>query len=310
MEAAIEHQLIHPAPGIRQTILYIAIGCAQGHYPVGEHSAQQYPPFLSAWSPATARILLLVDPALEDPPRVYDDIPTRERLQTTVYCHRTSWDWSHYSPSCEFLQRIIHTVLTRPDPTYLIVQDYTGHDINQEYRGFLRTTRFTEEHFLSKILFDPSYDGPGCFPDLRTPVLRDPITGDFVQPSYTTLRRLVSARPPPTQAILDHQVETRSARIRYYAARLLRGELRTDQIAQALEHIQFFVPIVGFTPTPDPGRLRLLITETLRDFGSVARPPREYTEEEIASLLTDGNALSRELFTLNSLIHAPATTDT
>lgn len=308
MEAAIERQLVSPAPGIRQTVFYIAIGCAQGHYPVGEHSAQQYPPFLSNWTPkeATARILLLVEPALETTPRAYDDIPPRERLLTTIYAQRSHWDWSHHSADCQFLQRIIHTILTRPHPTYLIVQDYTGHDIQQEYTGFLRTTRFTTEHFLSRILFDPAYDGPGCFPDLTTPVLRDPATGDFIQPTYTTLRQLVATHPQPTQRILDQQVEIRSARIRYYAARLYRGELLADQIAEALERLQFFAPMMGSTITPDPTRLRSLIAHTLRDFGAVATPPREYSDAAIDDLLADGNALNREFFALDPLIRVPA----
>lgn len=283
------------------SVIYVAIGCAQGHYAPGEHSAQQYPPFLATWSPPDAgQHVILIDPALEDPPRCLADTAASRNI--TFYPIRTAfhWDSAEHRAFLTGLIRIATAAPTRK-PTHLIVQDYTGHDIGEEYSQLLTTIASADpRQMLARVLFDPSYDGPGCFPSLTTPVLRNPVSraGDFLQPAYTTLQQLVRSIPPPDRRTLAAQREFRSARIRYYAGRLLRNEFseRPDLAADALQRLQAFRPIVGYTPTADPTILRRLITDTLRDMGAIASPPRHYTDEAITSLLEDtrGSALNLE----------------
>lgn len=286
------------------TVIYVAIGCAQGHYAPGRHSAQQYPPFLANWEPADAeRHVLLIDPALEDPPRSLVDIaadPTVDTRRITFYPIQAAFYWDNPDHRA-FLTALIRLAVT--NGTYLILQDYTGHELMSEYRALLETTfRNDASVFLSRVLFDPSYDGPGCFQDLSTPVLRDPATGAFLQPDFVSLRQLAASHPPPAPATLRAQQERRSALIRYYAGRLLRGEFadRPAAIEDALQRLQFFAPIVDYTPTADPATLRRLIADTLRDFGAIARVPRYYTDAQIDALLGDdrGTALNLEFHAL------------
>jgi hypothetical protein len=312
MDAALLHRIASSvsAPATTASVIYLAIGCAQGHYPPGEHSAQQYPPFLATWNPPTAeRHVILVDPALEDPPRCVADIATAQYHTENIHIYpiRAPFDWeTPDSRSRAFLAGLIRIALAAPlsKPTYLIVQDYSGADLPNEYTLLLQSPphRTHPAALLDRVLFDPSYDGPGCFPDLTTPILRDPATGHFLQPAYVPLRTLANASPPPTRKIIEAQQEVRSSRIRYYAARFLRGELSptSEYGADALQRLQAFAPIVGYMPTTDPTILRHLIAETLRDFGAVATPPRTYTDAQINAILADprGNALNLEFHAL------------
>lgn len=287
------------------TVIYVAIGCAQGHYAPGAHSRQQYPPFLDNWVPANAdRHVFLIDPALEDPPRCLADLDSSgaDMRRITVYPIREAFYWDNPDHR-DFIKSMIEIVLASPLPTYLIVQDYSGAALMETYTSFLDSDfRAEAPALLEKVLFDPSYDGPGCFQDLTGPVLRDPVTGGFLQPAYIPLARLMAARPTPPATVLRKQQETRSALIRYYAARLFRGDLSHERSVDALERLQLFAPIVGYIPTADPAVLRRLIADTLRDFGAVASPPRTYTDADVSALLADtrGNLLNLEF---HALIH-------
>lgn len=309
MDTALLHRIASAvaAPTTASSVIYLAIGCAQGHYPPGEHSKQQYPPFLEDWRPHSAeRHVILVDPALESPPRSVTDLtPSHQSIH--FYPVREPFNWiTPDSPSRAFLDGLIRITLAAPPrkPVYLIVADYAGHDLSTEYADLLRspTHRTNPQALLDRVLFDPAYDGPGCFPDLTTPVLRNPTTGYFLQPDYSTLRDLAAATPTPPSRVIAHQQDLRSARIRYYAARLLRGELNpaSPMGKDALQRLQFFAPFIGYTPTADPTTLRRLIAETLRDFGAVATSSRTYTDADIDALLADsrGNALNLEFHAL------------
>ena len=293
-------------------VLYVAIGCAQGHYPPERRAPQQYPPFLSAWQRQT---ILLIDPALEDPPQLLQDVehaaPPEDVCQALQFFQvRTSFYWTNPAHRA-YIGGILRIILAAPYPTHLIVQDYTGYDLQSEF------TRFLTEDFhpadtrqlLHRVLFDPSYDGPGCFQDLTVPLLRHPGTGDFLQPAYMPLQRLIHARPRPSPAVLRHQIERRSAAIRYYAYRLLRalrGELELSghvTPAGAVEQLQFFRHIYGYSPIGHPTVLQNLIADTLRDFTITAGESRP-TDEAIATLLADprGNVLNLEFHRLTNRI--------
>jgi hypothetical protein len=293
-------------------VIYVAIGCAQGHHPPERRAPQQYPPFLAAWPHQT---ILLIDPALEDPPQILHDVEaagTPEEICQGLqfFAVRAPFYWTNPDHRA-YIGGILRLILAAPRPTHLIVQDFTGYDIQPEF------TRFLTEDFppadtrriLHRVLFDPAYDGPGCFQDTTIPILRHPATGDFLQPAYMPLQRLIHARPPPSPAILRHQIERRSAAIRYYAYRLwreLRGELPpSDHVTPAVvtERLQFFQHIYGYAPIAHPTILRNLIEDTLRDFAATAGEPRP-TDEAITILLTDprGNALNLEFHRLTCRI--------
>lgn len=307
IRTSIQQQAPSPA------VIYVAIGCAQGHYAEGAHSAQQYPPFLATWQPAHAhRHVLLIDPALEDPPRSLTDLVVSaddaDLQRITFYPIHEPLYWRNPN-HVRFLTQLMEIATTASaTPVHLILQDYTGYDICREYSLLLKTTfRNAAPTFLSRVLFDPAYDGPGCFQDLMIPVLRDPASGAFLQPNYVSLRQLASSYPRPAPKTIGHQQELRSALIRYYAGRLLRGEFadRPEAATDALQRLQFFAPFVDYTITADPTTLRRLIADTLRDFGAVATPPRTYTDTAIAALLADprGSALNLEF---HALTHAPS----
>lgn len=276
-------------------VLYIAIGCAQGFYPEGKHSAQQYPPFLQEWNqpPNAEQFILLIDPLLEDPPRsVVDAVLTLDSEwlgRIHFFQKQTHFHW--YDESCRvFIRKLFDFILDNSNTgsVYLIVQDYSGYELKQEFLTFLGGFSPESAAILRKrVLFDPSYDGPSCFPDLSIPLLRDDETGDFLDPQITSLQQLRISHSH--QSILKKQSEFRSALIRYYAGRLYREELTTPSSSiYAFERLKFFEPIVGYTITSDT--LRQLIIDTLIDFG--------YTDDKqqwsIEDLLSSGPTLTQQ----------------
>jgi hypothetical protein len=257
--------------------------------------------------------VVLVDPALEDPPRGFLDLPPAANPTIAAdpdalhfFTVRAPFYWENPEHR-RYMAGLIRIVLAAPYPTYLIVQDYTGRDIQEVYTSFLHGEFGSGADcraLLNRVLFDPSYDGPGCFQDLTVPILRHPATGDFLQPAYIPLQRLRHSQP--SSRILNHYTDVRSTAIRYYAYRLLRalrGETEMSPHATpeiVCEKLQFFAPIVGYTPTAHPTVLRNLIADTLRDFGALCN--RSYTDEAVDALLANPPGLTAEFHDLRQRI--------
>lgn len=177
MDYETARDIVHEAAQTNELLVYVAIGCALGRYPEGEHPAQQYPPFLKKFS--CRQICILIDPCLEIPPRAIKDVP----LSSTVTILPIQAMLVFPSP---FLDSLIQLCINPSLRVKMIVQDYTGRDIHPYY------PLAYGERLLRNVLFDG--DG-GCFPDISAMNILQ-TNGDFIHPRYMrlcTLRTVVPA---------------------------------------------------------------------------------------------------------------------
>ena len=160
MEAALEairQAIIRNDAEDKPTVVYIAIGCANS-------STQQFPPFLKAI--ADEPILLLVDPCLEE--------VTFAGCCTVAV--REEWDWS----SVLLRAQLIGLFSISPYVS-VIVQDFTGADINKYYP-------FQPPH--PRLLFDVTYGVGGCGADMTAVRLLLDNNGGFEHPLLSPLRQI------------------------------------------------------------------------------------------------------------------------
>jgi hypothetical protein len=262
-------------------LVYIAIGCSQAHYRPGEHSPQEYPPFIRDFAGVDHKIALLIDPALEDPPRALADNPTDTSV--TFVPIRARLFWRHTQPS--YSENVIngHTLLSallelRSPPTYIVVQDYTGDDISPFDPGI-----------PGRVLLDATYGDFGCLVDFskHTHIPRDPVTGAILHLDKHRLQDI-----PAEFAELRHRLaRVRASDLRYYIhrnIRVIRGDTPAadwcspEEVQRRLTRL---APIYGST---NPS-LFWLAEQMLLDFGI---PPTH-----IPTLIADptGEVLSRAL---------------
>jgi hypothetical protein len=255
-------------------LIYIGIGCAQGHHPNGPYAdsqwPQEYPPVLASET-GGYRIGILIDPALERPVKALRDVgldgsqDVVEDVATgiTFICLRHVFDWKN-EPHTTFLHRMCELAVYNPE-TRLVVHDYTGTDIRPHYP----MTHFNNSRLKARVLFDMSYRGGGCSLDFtNTRVLRYS-NGDFIQPYYMTLQQLKSHAPPDLLA-----VEAASRREvlelfvhRYYHVLMGNKEPRhwctETHVMNAAERLFY---AYGLIPSTHPMNLRALMAEALMDF--------------------------------------------
>ena len=225
-------------------LIFVAVGCAVGYYPDDEHPAQQYPPYLLHFS--CRQICILIDPALELPPRSLADVA---KLPVDVlivplqeYLHSRS------EPSVEgshgrFLDSLARLCLQRGSETRMIVADYTGRDCNREYPFHLANEESEGYELFKKVLYDPTYGEGGCRPDLDAITILHDEHGDFLQPRYLRFQDMKESVPKeifmkqwrdrkyPIVHILAHQ---------YRIQRQLevpRDWLTDEMVGQALQQI-------------------------------------------------------------------------
>lgn len=172
-------------------VIYMAIGCALGRYPKGEHPAQQYPPFMKEF-PYT-QICILIDPCLELPPRVSNDLPALHAThEIMVLPIQSTFEFvpDKNTPDSKFLDALLQLCVNPSLSVHMIVQDYSGRDIQPYYP----VERYGER-LRTNVLYDATYGDGGCFPDVSAmKILRK---GDaFVQPKFLTLEALRRAIPP------------------------------------------------------------------------------------------------------------------
>jgi len=170
--------------------IYIAIGCALGRYEEGKHPPQQYPPFMTDFP--GRHICILIDPMLESPPRAYADLagtnlseePVTTIGNVTFIPMRSEFEWES-NEACAFIDSLCKTTAT-----YLIVQDYSGCNIEHYYPIDRLGPQITK-----RILFDVTYRESGCFIDFASVKILRYRDGGFIQPKYdpiTALRAYVS----------------------------------------------------------------------------------------------------------------------
>jgi hypothetical protein len=163
-------------------LLYVAIGCAQGHYEYGKHSEQEYPRFVHSWP--GKKVCILIDPSLETP--IYA-IREGEPLDTTFICMKQTFEWPsrwqcvQSKSDMEFLYNLIQRVMDTPN-AHMIVQDYSGAIIHPSYP----IEKFPG--IEKKVLFDVTYNNGGCSIDFdKIEILKDS-NGDFIQPMFSKIQ--------------------------------------------------------------------------------------------------------------------------
>lgn len=286
--AAVLHFLALPSA---DRLIYIAIGCAQGRYAPGLHTAQEYPPFIRDFH-ATKKVIILIDPDLEDPPRAFADNPdlppsvTFFQIRRPLYWDPTFPVHPHGIVGDLFMRAILD--LRRPSD-YVVVQDYTGADIATH-----------DPQIPGRVLYDATYGDYGCFVDFNKypRIPRDPTTGDILHLDRFPLQAIPRTEYPE---LYRRQAEARASDLRYYIhryIRVLRGQtpaadwcapsvvahkqVRLNSIYQSatLPHVDF---------PPSLRDLMTLAAEMLRDFDVPA--------SEIPALLEDptGERLSKAI---------------
>jgi hypothetical protein len=264
-------------------LIYVGIGCAQGHYKPHEQDnwAQEYPPVL-AMETRGYRIAILIDPALERPIRALQDVgldgspdvveDTKTHMTFISLRQPFYWPRSHImkaisDPHMDFLHRLCELAVY--GSTQLIVGDYTGFDI----RPYYPMTLFNNERLKNKVLFDMSYRGGGCSVDLvSTPVLRQS-NGDFLQPYYTPLLTLKAAGVPAT--IIATEAASRREVLELFVHRFYhvlcgnkepRHWCTEEHVMSATERLFY---TYGLIPSAVTSNLRALMAEALMDFLAV-----------------------------------------
>ena len=172
----------------KNLLIYVAIGCAVGRYPEGEHPKQQYPPYLQKF--ACRQICVLIDPLLEMPPRAIADVAKLPGDITILPVLQTfNHTNQHGECSLWFLDRLTQLCMDSPD-CRMIVQEFTGENVNLYY-----PTHFGRG-ILTNVLYDPTYsDGGGCSPDLSAIQILCDQRGNFIQPHHSRLQDIYKIVP-------------------------------------------------------------------------------------------------------------------
>lgn len=189
------------------TLIYLAVGCAQGHHTRANATPQEYPPFVSEWP--GRKICILIDPELEQPPYCFSDLGvSNETLGAVVdlpdirfYCLRQRFETadhpsvdSHYRSNpakyesdMSFLYSLCDLAYT--SQTKFIYQDYSGRFTDYLYP----ITRYQDvDRLKANVLFDVTYNESGCFIDFSTVKILKKPNGDFLHPEYEVLANLRS----------------------------------------------------------------------------------------------------------------------
>jgi len=267
-------------------LIYVAIGCAQGHYPPGSpmESPQEYPPFVAQWP--GRRVCILIDPNLEEPLRCLPE--TTRDPNVTVLPLRECFEWPSKWPAdahkyaeiatCQaFLDRLI-TLAIRTPRTYLIVQDYAGNYIDTHYP----IDRF-DRHIINKVFYDVTGRDGGCFIDFSKIRIARNAEGHFIQPAYTPLQLL---RIFVDKETFDFHVTHRHQSINGYICKFYRIsqglEEPRDWCTQDIVDYKARSLFVTHGVSPSSGLLPLL-KEVLFDFCATAE--HFMTEEDVMELI-------------------------
>jgi hypothetical protein len=254
-------EILHATKTATPALIYVAIGCAQGHNAPANQSPQEFPPQVAAWP--GRKFVVLIDPALESPPvaRVPADPPNTMFREV-----RRPFHWND-GRDITFLDGLCAQAL-QPGGPHVIVQDYTGADIRRE----LPVYKYGQP-LLRKVLYDMTYADSGCFVDFtKISILRD-AAGDFVQPFFQPLRTLVGIMEP---AALLEEAKNRYDALVNYGHRFIRMETgreerrdwcTPDRIAAATGRL---FSTYGVAPDGSVASMERLLKEALFDFCAVA----------------------------------------
>ena len=258
----------------RPALIYVAIGCAQGHNSPEYRSPQQFPPFIREGWPTGEVIAILIDPALEPDAELQGLADAAGDPEVAFLTVRREFYWT-VPTDAAFIRSLCRLALYELHDTQMIVQDYTGDDISRHLFPFLQEF---ESRLQYRVLFDATYGRQGgCYIDFDAiQLLRDPYTGEFIQPQYLRLTDGIGHGAP-----VEHLRQTVTARIqtlRQYAHRVLRCLRNPVEerpvwcsdtvVIKNLEPVAFVYDIPLRTVTA--ARLTALLTRFAEDLRTIA----------------------------------------
>jgi hypothetical protein len=223
----------------KPTIIYLAIGPARS-------APQQYPPFLNEID--GKHICLLFDPRMEDPLSVFvaeDSHLVMENDGVRILSMPRHFDWAQEDDR-SFVHELCKIAIEGTN-TRLIVQDYTGRDIREDY-----PIRDFGIPLLRRVLFDVTYVNSGCFVDFSQVRLYTYPNGSFLQPFYDRISTLL---PYVSKDTLAAVVQDRNSRLVYNAMRLYRVLCGTEEAPEwcteeaVFQKIRPLLLVYGFDQT-------------------------------------------------------------
>lgn len=265
-----------------ETLIYVAVGCALGRYPPGEHPKQQYPPYLDQID--CPKLCILIDPVLEMPPRATTDVKDKQ-VKFLPILHMFEYN----SP---FLHNLIEHCCTKQ--IKMILHDFSGTDSTQYYPVQYGTRLFKH------VLFDPTYGNGDCFPDVSAiKILRDS-NGDFIQPKYCTFRNIQNTH------VFASEFKARMYPIVHLIGRMYRihrgfEEVRdwcTDESIRS--HYERLRIIYDIRDDDYLASLRKILTEVVQDLCVVA--DSFLTEEEITTIVNSPKGLETMWRTIGAIL--------
>jgi hypothetical protein len=269
----------------KPTIIYLAIGPA--------HSApQQYPHFLNEIE--GKQICLLFDPRMEDPLAVFvaqDSHLVMENDNVRILTMPRHFAWDQ-DDDRDFVHELCKIAING-STTRLIVQDYTGRDIREDY-----PLRIFGEPLLRRVLFDFTYVNSGCFVDFSTVRLYRKPNGDFIQPFYDRISALL---PYVSKTTLATVIQDRNSRIVYNAMRLYRVLCGTEEAPEwcteeaVFDKIRTLLLIYGCDQTLTKETLGSLLLAYLMDLLSY-RSAKPKTEDAVTLIHESATNKSYSIF--------------
>lgn len=238
----------------------------------------------------------MIDPALEDPIRAVAADDT-----TVFYPIRQPWNWNGV-PDRTFLYGLINFVMRPHSTTRLIVQDYTGIDIQPHFPLDV----YPAQELLNRVLFDFTQVNPGCYINYsQHSILRDR-NGDFIQTQYLPLVRF-----GPHCYRLKYEMRERYLTLTHYVHRLWRIQEGIEpprewlKVEDVTARIRRLCVAYNLPPSTTQESLVNLLTQGINDFALVTHTP--LTMAEIDGLITVGDPRGESLSEALKLMMATVT---
>lgn len=279
--------------------MYVSIGCAN-------NADQQNPPFLDTQWPDEHKVLVLIDPALEDAPVVSEGHRTVFALRG-LFHWPSVWNRDVAGPHMTFLAALFSLASTTASArTQVIVQDFTGEDIHQYF------TRPVPDFDHRRILFDATYGIGGCNPDMKSAYILQAVNGDFLQPrwlplhtTYIHLAReaLVAELRARAEVLGDY------AHQYYHVCKGTKEPREWCTEAAIAPRLTRLFHAYGIKEGPlSVSNIRAVLAEGLRDFGIITG--RHILRETLYTLInTPTYDYKKMLITLTAEVLGPTTSD-
>lgn len=245
----------------KPALIYVSIGCAGNTY-------QQNPPFLDTQWSDEYKVLILIDPALEEVVTVESNSHRTVFVLHELFHWPSMWNSDIAGPHVAFLAVLFTLASAANSRTQVIIQDFTGEDIHQY---FTKPGLDFDHH---RILFDATYGIGGCTPDMKSAYILRATNGDFLQPRWLPLR---ASYIHLTREALAAELRDRAEILGDYAHRyyhVCKGTKEPREwcteaaVAPRLTRLFY---AYGIKEGPlCVSNLRALLAEGLRDFGLLA----------------------------------------